>query len=251
VPEGKVIEHSAPPSVRIPGGWAIHELSLGSRDLALWIPADPDAFLEDEESVAAHGPLPEKPDRSDIPFWQYLWPAAESMARLVHAHDWPSSGPMLELGAGLGLVGLAGLAAGHSVTFSDYQEPALQVADCNARLNGFADFDTLLLDWNCPGAMHYPVILGCEVIYERAIHRPILNVLDHMLTNGGQAWLGDPGRSNLPYFIDEAERRGYSVEIQNANGKLIPNPTFGEFQLLILRIENCGSSRMPRGSVSG
>lgn len=210
----------------------------------MWIPADPDAFLEDEESVAAHGPSPEKPERSDIPFWQYLWPAAEAMARLVFTHDWRSeavdhregrSTTMLELGAGLGLVGQAGLAAGHSVTFSDYQAPALEVAACNARLNGFTNFETRLLDWNNPGSEQYPVILGCEVIYERAIHQPILNVLDKMLAPGGVAWLGDPGRSNLPHFIEDAKSRGYTVEFQNSLGQTIPNPEFGEFQLLILK----------------
>ncbi len=180
---------------------------LGKPELAFWIPADPDAFLEDEESIAAHGPVPDRPLRSDIPFWQYLWPAAEPMARLVFAQDWRADGlaagePIraLELGAGVGLVGLAGLAAGLHVTFSDYQESALAVAADNARRNGFSEseFETKRLDWNAPSNAQFPVILGCEVIYERAIHEPILNVLDQMLAPGGVAWLGDPGRAGCP-----------------------------------------------------
>ena len=232
---------NSPPALEIPGGWTVRRLDLGKREVSIWIPADPDAFLEDEKSIAAHGPSPERPDRSDIPFWQYLWPAAETMARLVLAHDWQSENDvhppkMLELGAGLGLVGLAGLAAGCPVTFSDYQRPALEVAAANARLNGFQNnFDTRLLDWTNPDADQYPAILGCEVIYERAIHEPILNVLDHMLAPQGTAWLGDPGRSHLPYFIKEAKRRGYMVKIHDALGESVPEAKFGEFQLLILR----------------
>ena len=230
------------PPLQIPGGWSIRRFDLGKREVSIWVPACPDAFLEDEDSIAAHGPSTEKPQRNDIPFWQYLWPAAEHMARLVFAQDWSSecvheSAPMaaLELGAGVGLVGLAGLARGLLVTFSDYQEPALVVAAANARWNGFAGFETRLLDWYEPGTGRYPIILGCEVIYERSIHGPILNVLDRMLSPQGVAWLGDPGRSHVPAFLEEARRRGYQVEIRNAQNERLPAPIFGEFQLLILR----------------
>ncbi len=125
--------------------------------------------------------------------------------------------------------------SGLLVTFTDYQEPALAVAAANARLNGFAGFETRLLDWHEPGTRRYPIILGCEVIYERAIHGPILNVLDRMLSHGGVAWLGDPGRSHVPAFVEEACSRGYQVEIRNAKNERLPAPVFGEFQLLIVR----------------
>ena len=244
-----------PPSVRVPGGWELRRFGLserGERELAFWIPADPDAFLGDEEAVSAHGPSRERPERSDIPFWQYVWPAAETMARLVFANDWSAegltvggNGRALELGAGVGLVGLAALAAGWHVTFSDYQEPALAVAACNARQNGFteSEFETECLDWNAPSSTQFPVIFGCEVIYERAIHEPILNVLDHMLAPGGVAWLGDPGRSPLPRFLAAAASRGYAVEIRDARGQRRPASTFGEFQLVILWRERL---RVPR-----
>lgn len=226
----------------IPGGWGIRRFDLGGREIAAFVPACPDAFLEDAESIAAHGPSEERPERSDIPFWQYLWPAAEAMARLVFAHDWTCETlrdaerlSALELGAGVGLVGLAGLASGLRVTFTDYQEPALVAAAANARLNGFTDFETALLDWHAPGKTRYPIILGCEVIYERAIHEPILNVLDQMLETDGVAWLGDPGRSHVPAFLAEAMRRGYAIEIRNGANEILSAPIFGEFQLLILR----------------
>lgn len=231
---------STPPNVRIPGEWAIRPLSLGEgeRELSYWAPTNPDAFLEDAEIVAAHGPIDENPERSDIPFWQYVWPSAEVMARLVFAHDWQGKGASLralELGAGVGVVGLAGLAAGLSVTFSDYQEPALRVAACNAVRNKFSQFQTQMLDWNAPAGEKFPIIFGCEVIYEQAIHKPILNVLDQMLAPGGVAWLGDPGRTRLPLFLDEAQSRGYQIEIQNAHGQTLATARPGEFQLLILQ----------------
>lgn len=231
-----------PPDVPIPGGWELRAFDLEGRVIEYWVPAEPDAFLEDAESVALHGPTSANPGRSDIPFWQYVWPAAEHMARLVFRHDWRAefSGTRemprtLELGAGVGLVGLGGLAAGLHVTFSDYQEHALLAAAVNARRNGFTQFATRILDWNEPAGERFPVILGCEVIYERAIHEPILNVLDALLDPRGVAWLGDPGRARLPLFLEDARRRGYAFEIRNAHGQTQPEPTTGEFHLLILR----------------
>lgn len=230
------------PEFRIPGGWTQRRLDLGERELAYWAPAEPDAFLDDDETVVAHGPTAGNPGRSDVPLWPYAWPAAETMARRVFAHNWAaeSSGhskfpKALELGAGLGLVGLAGLAAGLSVTFSDYQEKALRAAAFNARQNGFLQFGTQLLDWNAPLDEQFSVILGSDVIYEQAIHHPLLNVLDRMLSPGGVAWLGDPGRSAARLFLAEAKNRDYRIEIRDGQGQKFSAPHFREFQLLILR----------------
>lgn len=227
-----------PPDVRIPGVWTTRRIVLGERELAYWVPANPDAFLDDAEIVASHGPVAENPERSDIPFWQFVWPSAEIMADLVFSHDWANENippRALELGAGVGLVGLAGLAAGLSVTFSDYQNAALRVAASNAERNGFTQFQTQMLDWTAPVADRFSIILGCEVIYEQAIHQPILKVLDQMLAPEGVAWLGDPGRTRLPAFITAAQSRGYKVEIRDAGGQRLTKAKPNQFQLLIVR----------------
>ncbi len=243
--ENKVNQGSySQPDLLIPGGWELRRFGLGKRsgmerEIAFWLPADPDAFLDDAQCVASHGPTEENPQRDDIPFWQHLWPASETMSHMLFAHDWAAAGfsqstPALELGAGVGLVGLAGLAAGFSVTFSDYQADALTAAETNARQNGFTNFNTQVLDWNQPTPEQFPFIFGCEVLYERAIHEPILNVLDQMLALGGLAWLADPGRSKLPLFLEDAKNRGYRVELQNARGEMLSNPSFGEYHLVVL-----------------
>ena len=77
-----------------------------------------------------------------VPYWPTLWPAARMLAKAVIRELWqeyPQPIRVLEVGCGLGLAGIACLARGLSVTFSDVDETALSFAAANARLSGFAD----------------------------------------------------------------------------------------------------------------
>ena len=56
----------------------------------------------------------------------------------------------MEVGCGLGLPGVAALARGLRVTFSDYDPAALEFAARNARLNQLENFCLLRLDWHAP-----------------------------------------------------------------------------------------------------
>jgi ETFB lysine methyltransferase len=213
----------------IPGRWAVREIKIGPHTLQITLPALPDAFLDDPQVQAAH-------DRDDfMPYWPYLWPAALSMAERVAAAGWPRGTPVLEIGSGVGLVGLTALAGGLQVTFSDYAQPAVDVALHNARLNGFEHAEGVRLDWRQPLECRWPVILGCDVIYERSSHRPILELLRQMLTPGGEAWLGDAGRQHAPAFQSLARELSFDVELQDETGRPLPEPRHGQFQLFVLR----------------
>lgn len=109
----------------------------------------------------------------------------------------------LEIGAGIALTGLAALARGFAVTFSDYDRQAIDLALFNARENQLEErAEGLLLDWRQPIDRQFPVIFGCDVIYERQNHRPILGLLEKMLAKEGQCWITDPGRHQADAFLE-------------------------------------------------
>jgi ETFB lysine methyltransferase len=192
----------------VPGGWMRQSVDLGARTIELIRPAVPDEFLEDPAVLEANR-------RDDyMPYWSYLWPASAPMARALQMAPWSRGTAVLELGSGVGLVGLAALAAGHDVTFSDYDETSLSVCRANAAMNGLGAAKTLRLDWRSPVDQHFPVILGCEVTYERRNHAP-LRLLDQMLAPGGCCWIGDPGRSQAPRFYEAAVGHGYRVTVRD------------------------------------
>ncbi len=181
----------------IPGGWTTRDFFLAGTTLRITLPAQPDAFLDDPAVLAANR-------RDDyMPYWSYLWPTSLETAVAVLEHDWPPGTRALEIGAGIALTGQAALARGLKVSFSDYDPQAINLALFNARQNGTADLaEGLLMDWREPIDRQFPVIFGCDVIYERQNHKPILGLLEKMLAKTGQAWISDPGRHQADAFLE-------------------------------------------------
>ncbi len=138
---------------------------FGGRAIRLVRPADPDRLLDDSVVLDWNR-------RDDyMPYWAYLWPAAYLLAEAVAREPWPepeSADEALEIGCGLGLAGLVGLARGLRVQFSDYDPAPLDFVARSAAENGFdaTRFTTRLLDWRNLPDERFPVILGADVIYE-------------------------------------------------------------------------------------
>jgi 2-polyprenyl-3-methyl-5-hydroxy-6-metoxy-1,4-benzoquinol methylase len=228
------IAHDLP---TIPGGWTTRDFVLAGRTLRVTLPASPDAFLDDPDVLAAN----RRDDY--MPYWSYLWPTSLETAVAVLTHEWnkelaygsasilpalrkggiadvsdrelgspktdglgsPSYEAVhaLEIGAGIALTGLAALACGIQVTFSDYDRRAIDLALFNARENLLdSNAEGLLLDWRQPINRQFPLIFGCDVIYETQNHRPILGLLEKMLAKDGQCWITDPGRYHADAFVD-------------------------------------------------
>ena len=210
--------------------WHEELIRLGPVELKLTIPADPDRLLDDPDV------LRENRETDYMPYWGYLWPAARVMARQVHEAAWPVGSRVLELGCGSGLIGLAALAAGMRVTFSDYRDEALRLASYNARQNRLEDFVILPFDWLAPPEVSpFPYVIASDVFYERKFHEPLLALIPRLLQPGGEFWIGDPGRSLMMDFIRLAQTRDLLPEIYDQNGHPCGFPQPGKFQLFVFR----------------
>jgi len=222
------------------GGWILHEAAYGGVGVRLWIPRAPDALLDDDEVIERNR------FNDSMPYWAWLWDSAPRLARLVAAAGWPPGTRVLELGAGLGLVGLVAARLGCEVTLSDHDPLALATLRVNVReatpsrgsavasLTDSCGSDSsptrdstrppprvIDLDWRALEALGQPefdVVLGCDVLYEAGSHEPVLDVLERCLTSRGEAWLADPGRTRLPAFMRRAEARGWSVAVLDEDG---------------------------------
>ncbi len=209
-----------PPS---PCGWVERQYSIAGRVFRLAVPARPDALLDDPGVRVANG------QDDYMPYWAYLWPAAIHMAKAVLLADWPVGSRVIELGCGLGLVGIAALAKGHRVAMTDYEPKATAVARYNARINGFLEgneerFEAFELDWRRPPKTTFPIIFGCDLLYEQRNLLPILDLLEVMLEPRGTCWLADGGRNVAHQFWYLARERGFHVTMRDHEGHEIMTP---------------------------
>lgn len=143
----------------------------------------PDQFNEDER----------------LPFWAELWPSSIALAAHCLAMDLRGR-RVLELGCGLGLAGIAAAKAGATVVMTDYEPDALEFSRRNVLANltseqtGNVSFR--LMDWRSwPTDERFEMIIGADVVYDRANFAPLRTVLQSSIAEGGIVVLADPGRS--------------------------------------------------------
>jgi predicted nicotinamide N-methyase len=134
-----------------------------------------------------------------LPYWADLWPASRMLAKAILREPWAPALEVLEIGCGLGLPGIAALACGLRVTFSDYDRTALRFAGDNARLNGFEDFRLLALDWrHPPDGLQWPVVLASDLVFELRNVAPLVGLIKKVLRPDGLCLLTDQDR--VPSF---------------------------------------------------
>ncbi|MEO0351430.1 MAG: methyltransferase [Cyanobacteria bacterium P01_A01_bin.15] len=180
-----------------------------SRQFRLSLPTNIDALLDHPATYEAFA------QDEYMPYWAELWPSALMLGQALAQHVWPDNmaGEVLDVGCGLGLSGLVALALGMQVVFSDYDAAALDFATRNARLNGFERFRTLLLDWRCPpDGLQVPLLLAADVIYEGRNIKPLVRLMDRVLSPAGECWLSDPDRPQRQEFQMVLTAQGFEFE---------------------------------------
>jgi predicted nicotinamide N-methyase len=171
-------------------------LKVGSQPIRLVRPTDPDRLLDDPSVLDWN--------RRDnyMPYWAYLWPGAHLLAETVMRETWPELAKSpdtlqaLEIGCGLGLAGLAAVAKGLRVLFTDYDRAPLEFVARSVAENGFdpARFFIRTLDWRDLPGEEYPVILGADVIYEAPLVPLVASLLGKLLAPGGLGLIATPYR---------------------------------------------------------
>lgn len=178
-------------------------LMCGSCGVRLTKIADLEVLLEDVDPVTFA-------EDERLPYWAELWPSSVALAQYV-AHDDDLVGrQVLELGCGLGLVGVVAAMHGAHVLCTDYEADALAFARYNARRNACSEMHFRLVDWRQPALQRqYDVILASDVIYEARNFDPLVALLQRCLARSGRALFAEPGRTNAVPFFALLRQRGF------------------------------------------
>ncbi len=152
-------------------------------------------------------------DLTAFPFGLMLWESAAGLAD--HLAHWPGGIKgfrVLEIGAGVGLAGLAARALGADVVQTDHSAEALALCRRNAALNGIEGIDWRLADWTrWPDRERYDLVIGSDVLYDAGLHSAVRAVLEISVNPGGTIVLTDPGRSTTPEFVTNLQRDGWTT----------------------------------------
>ncbi len=209
MPSRPVPTNPEPPPAPIAyrGPTAVSTFEIAGRVLRVVRPVEPDRLLDDPAVLAWN--------RADdyMPYWAYLWPGARMLAEAV-LHHWrdvePDDDEVLELGCGLGLGGLAALALGFRVRFSDHDPAAFDFVRRSVAASGLPEdrASYLALDWREPPASAFPRIIAADVLYEPRLVPMVADALARLLAADGEAIVATPRRASAESFPDELRARG-------------------------------------------
>jgi predicted nicotinamide N-methyase len=114
-----------------------------------------------------------------------------------------------EIGCGLGLPGIVASRLGARLTFSDYETPALLLAELNFLEHGEGSAEFLALDFRSPPPRRWPVVLASDVIYECRFLDPFAVFLDAITEPEGCILLAEPGREVARPLFDRLAELGF------------------------------------------
>ncbi len=188
-------------------------IHVGGSPLLIWRPMNAEKLVL-ETSQTDFG------DDERLPYWAILWPASIALGNHVAGLPQLAGKRVLEIGAGLGVAGLAAARAGAAVTVSDWYPDCLEFVQSSARLNGIV-LETAYLDWRFPPEeAPFDYIIGADLLYERRNHAPILDCVERLLAHDGKLLLSDPQRHPGRPFFELARDRGWEMEFTHESAEV-------------------------------
>jgi predicted nicotinamide N-methyase len=146
------------------------------------------------------------------PYFAALWPAGEALARYVVRRGDLAGRRVLDLGCGVGAVGLAALVRSARVTFLDWEPRSLEIVARSARRLGVEPEALVAGDWRDPPPLDpFDLVLAADVLYEVAHVDPVARFLAQHLEPGGEAWLADPRRFEIAALPAAARAAGLGL----------------------------------------
>ncbi|MBU4209321.1 MAG: methyltransferase domain-containing protein [Proteobacteria bacterium] len=196
------------------------DVAIRNRKFSFLVPKSLDRFVDPENVF------------NDFPLWAKIWEPSVILADYLASMPVNPEKSFLEIGSGLGLVGIVASSFGHKVTMTEYKHDALNFAKANAHINDCSNLKIMELDWNRPELEGtFDKIIGSEVIYKEQSFYPILRLFQTYLKEDGEIVLAErPRRSSIEFFRQMSER--FNVRAQK---KIIRNGS-DEIRVMMCRM---------------
>lgn len=209
-------------------------MTLKTREAVINLPGleVPMVVVDDVEAL-----ITDPSDEDKIPLWAEIWPAARGLARYIWENLDLSGLKVMELGSGLGLPGVVCGLKGGQITFSDYQQDALDISCRNAGINGLTGVRSHLGDWrDFRHIERYDWIVGSDILYDPKFHVFLRRIFSENTAPAGGILVSHPGRKPTFEFIDSWCRDTGSVDDHTMIPVYIEDPHFPYYEIHVHRL---------------
>ncbi len=156
------------------------EVVINGSNLTFYLPKTIDRFIDPSDVM------------NNFPLWTKIWEASGVLAGYIADMPVEKDKSFLEIGAGVGVVGISAAKAGHRVTLTEYNPDALNFAKANAVKNNCRDLIIEKLDWNAPHLTgRFDCIMGSELVYKETNITPLFNLFKKYLKPDGEIILAE------------------------------------------------------------
>jgi len=154
-----------------------------------------------EEYIDSQDPL------QNFPLWAKVWEASWVLADFLAGIPADPEKRLIEIGCGLGLVGVVAASFGHKVVMTEHNPGAIEFARANADLNHCTGMEIIDLDWNSPSLYsRFDYIIGSEVVYNEKDFEPLRHLFERLLKPEGEVILCEGIRRTSLDFFKEMQR---------------------------------------------
>ena len=151
------------------------DLIINDRNFDFLVPDNIDSYIDWENPVAG------------FPLWAKIWEPSLILAQYMANIPASKVNHILEIGSGIGLVGVVAASFGQDITMSEYDLNALDFITANAHINHCPDVKICRLDWHRPEIDgRFDTIIGSEVMFKEQDFRPLLNLFRKYLRPRGR-----------------------------------------------------------------
>ena len=192
------------------------ELAIRGRGFEIMLAKSLDRFIRAEDPMQG------------FPLWTKIWESSILLADHMAGLEPDPDRRILEIGCGLGLVGIVAASFGHRVTMTEHDDHALAFARANALLNsGPAPSPEIhKMDWYAPTLQgRFDWIIGSEVVYRESDFAPLLDLFRTFLRPQGTILLTAELRKTTMAFLNRMSE-DHQIEarkkIFHGNGREIP-----------------------------
>jgi 2-polyprenyl-3-methyl-5-hydroxy-6-metoxy-1,4-benzoquinol methylase len=194
----------------------VNPLKIGDRTMKILQFKDFEEYIESYVESGSVGIL-------DLPYWGKIWDASYVLAHFLGKQPVVPGQRILEIGAGIGVVGIYAALCGHNVTITDNNEDALLFAKASALLSGCPQVQVEMIDWADPGLLYpYDMIVGSEVVYDRQSYPLLVQFLRKALAPNGTIFISKNTELKTPTFFTELTKHfkfKHTTQKMRSNGE--------------------------------